>query len=378
MKILFAVNVDGFFVSHRLSLGLACLDRGYEVVVCGARTRQASVIERAGMRFVPLDLARSGRNPVSEARTVAQFVRAYGREQPDLVHQITIKPVLYGSHAAKLLGIPGVVNAISGLGYAFIPRARDRLQHRLFRRGLWLAYRSALGARNTRTIFQNEDDRNTFVGQGVVDRARTRLIPGSGVDLDMFAPSPLPAGEFLAVLPARVLYDKGVGEFVTAATELRRRHAGARFALVGPIDPGNPAAVTREAVEGWVRQGVVEWWGEVPRARMPDVYAQAHVVVLPSYREGLPLALAEAGASGRACITTDVPGCRDVVVPGETGWLVPARDAASLTRALEEAISDRGELERRSRGAAEFSRARFDLKGVVERTMDIYAELLAR
>jgi glycosyltransferase involved in cell wall biosynthesis len=375
-RLLFVVNADWFFVSHRLALARACIEAGFDVAVCAGETDRRAEIESAGVRFIPLPIDRGGTRPATELRTMAALLRVYARERPDLVHHVTIKPVMYGSLVARALGIRGIVNAVSGLGYAFIPRADDRIPHRALRRGLWVGYRVALDGPRTRVIFQNEDDRSMFVDRGLVAAGRTALIRGSGVDFAKFAPRPLPQGAFVALLPARLLSDKGIGEFAEAATRLRARWPLARFALLGRIDPGNPAAISEAKVARWVESGALEWWGECSHDAMPEALARAHVVVLPSYREGLPLALAEAAAIGRACITTDVPGCRDTVEAGVTGWLVPPRDARALEAALEEALRDREELSLRGRRAADLARARFGLPAVVGQTLAVYRALL--
>ncbi len=375
-RLLFVVNADWFFVSHRLPLALACREAGYDVGVCAGESEARAEIDRAGFRFHPLPIDRGGTKPHNELKTIAELLRVYRREKPDVVHHVTIKPVLYGSVAARALGVTGVVNAVSGLGYAFIPRAERDPAHRLLQRGLWTAYRLALDGRRHRVIFQNEDDRETFVGRGLVDRSRTVLIEGSGVDFELFTPKPLPEGDFVALLPARLLWDKGVGEFVEAAKRLKSRWPRARFALLGRIDPGNPAAIDRARVEQWVSSGTVEWWGHCEHDEMPDLLARAHVVVLPSYREGLPLVLAEAAASGRACITTDVPGCRNTVDPGVTGWLVAPRDVRSLEEALEEALRDPDETRQRGLRAPDYARARFGIDSVIRRTLAVYDDLL--
>jgi glycosyltransferase involved in cell wall biosynthesis len=375
-RLLFVVNADWFFLSHRLPLALACREAGYDVAVCAGESSARGEVEKAGFRFYPLPIDRGSTKPQQELRTVAELVRVYRRARPDLVHHVTIKPVIYGSLAARALGVPGVINAVSGLGYAFIPRAEEKLSHRLLQTALWAAYRVALDGPRTRVIFQNEDDRQAFVDRGLVVPARTVLIRGSGVDFAKFTSRPFPQGEFVALLPSRLLWDKGVGEFVEAATRLKPRWPNARFVLLGRIDPENPAGIDRARVEEWVRDGVVEWWGQRAHDEMPEVIGRAHVVVLPSYREGLPLVLAEAAACGRACVTTDVPGCRDTVAPGVTGWLVPPRDAESLERALEDALSDPTETERRGLRAPEFARTRFALESVVQRTLAAYRELL--
>lgn len=379
-RLLFVVNADWFFASHRLPLARACVEAGFDVTLCAgpADPRAQREIEAAGIRFEPLFIERGGTSPAGELRTLAALLRVYRAVRPDIVHHVTIKPVIYGSVVARALGVRGIVNAVSGLGYAFIPRAEDGAKHRVLRRALWAAYRMALDGRRTRVIFQNADDRATFVQKRLVAYERTVLVPGSGVDFSAFPALPLPEGRFVALLPARLLWDKGVGEFVNAAKQLRERWPEARFVLLGRIDPGNPAAIQQEQVESWVRSGIIEWWGHCEHRMVPEALAKTHVVVLPSYREGLPLALAEAAAAGRACITTDVAGCRDTVRDGETGWLVPARDATALAVALEHALADRAEVERRGRLAAKFARERFGTDVVIERTLSIYREVLGQ
>lgn len=375
-RLLFVVNADWFFLSHRLPLARACADAGFEVAVCAGSTGSGPEIEREGFRFYPLVIERGGTRPHEELRTVASLIRAYLSFRPDVVHHVTIKPVLYGSIAARALGVRAIVNAVTGLGYVFIPRREDSQPHQLLRRTLWGAYRMALDGARTRVIFQNDDDRSTFVERKLVHAERTVLIRGSGVDFSRFAPTSFPDGPFIAVVPARLLWDKGVGEFVEAAIRLKVRWPAARFVLVGRIDPGNPAAITREQVEAWVATGAVEWWGQREHDQMPEVFSSAHVVVLPSYREGLPLALAEAAACGRACITTDVPGCRDVVEHRVTGWLVASRSAAALEAALEEALGDSARLRSLGEAGAALARSRFGIDAIVAQTLAVYSDLL--
>lgn len=373
-RALFLVNYDWFFVSHRLQLGVALRDRGFDVAVAALDTGASAAVRQAGLRFVPMPFVPGGKNPLREAFTAASVAALYRRERPDLVHQVTVKPVLYGSLAAAALGVPAVVNAISGLGYVFIERPGDGVAHRALRSGVKAAYRLALAGPRARVIFQNPDDRGVFEQARLVRREQTVLIRGSGVDLEKFPATPLPAGPPLVVLPARMLRDKGVGEFVEAARYVRSKLPQARFALVGGVDTQNPAAIPEAQLRAWDAEGDVAWWGH--RKDMPAVLAAAHLVVLPSYREGLPLALAEAAASGRACVATDVPGCRDVVVDGETGWLVPVRDARSLGEVIERALSSPGELARRGEAGRRYAEEHLSKPAILAHTLDVYRELL--
>jgi glycosyltransferase involved in cell wall biosynthesis len=368
-------NADSFFVSHRLAIGTALRDHGFEVVVAAGESDARAVIERAGLRFQPVPFDRGGRSVRRDARTLTALVALYRRERPDVVHHVTIKPVLYGSLAARAAGVNAVINAVSGLGYVFIDRDRPSRRHAALRHAVGVAYRLALDSPRTRTIFQNPDDRKMFVDRGLVSEARTVLIRGSGVDTQRFSPRALPVGTPIVVLPARMLWDKGVGEFVEAARTLRAEGVHARFVLVGGVDSGNPAGVPEGTLAAWVRGGLVEWWGH--RTDMPEVLAQSSLVVLPSYREGMPLALAEATAAGRACIAADVPGCREVVRAGFNGWLVPARDPRALTDAMREALADASVLESRGANGRELAVAELSQDRVLRATLAVYDELLA-
>lgn len=368
---LFVVNQARFFVTHRLPLAEAARRAGYDVHVVVPDGPGIETIEARGIPVHRVVFDRGGMNPATDARTVAALAALYRRLRPDLVHHVTVKPVLYGSLVARLLGVPAVVNAVSGLGYLELANAWHA---RVARTAVRRLYRMAFRRRLLRVIFQNPDDRAAFERAGIVRPEQAVLIPGSGVDLDEFTPHPAPNGRPIVLLPARMLWDKGVGEFVDAARQLRARGCGARFVLVGDTHE-NPAAVRKPQLLAWTREGVVEWWGQ--RNDMPAVFAQATVVCLPSYREGCPKALLEAAASGRAIVTTDVPGCRDVVSDGEEGLLVPARDASALARALDRLLTD-AEL-RRACGARARRRAEheFGMDRVIEATLSIYRDLVA-
>jgi glycosyltransferase involved in cell wall biosynthesis len=286
------------------------------------------------------------------------------------VHQVTVKPVLYGSLAARAMGVPAVVNAISGLGYVFTGDERGRG----LRRVVHGVYAAALRNPRSRTIFQNPDDRRLFVSNRLVRGEQTVLIRGSGVDCSLFAPTPEPAGTPVVMLPARMLWDKGVGPFVEAARILRTRGARARFVLVGASDAGNPTAVPEAQLRAWAAEGVVEWWG--PRDAMHHTLAEASIAVLPSRREGLPKVLLESAACARPMVATDVPGCREVVRPGENGLLVPVDDGPALAEAIG-ALLDSPELRARYGAAARaMAVAEFAEEVVVGRTMELYRELL--
>lgn len=371
-KLLFLVTEDWYFCSHRLPLARAARAAGYEVVVATRVGRHADAITAEGFKLIPIDLRRRSQNPLRELAAILEITGVYRRERPDLVHHVALKPVLYGSIAARLARVPAVVNALAGLGFVF---ASASLKARLLRPWVVGALRLLIDAEGSRLIVQNPDDRRMLVEGRVVASGRVRLIRGSGVDLRRFLPTAEPAGTPLVMLPGRLLRDKGVGEFVAAARLLKAQGVAARFVLVGDGDAENPAAIPDEEIEAWRDDGTVEWWGRCED--MPAVLARSHIVCLPSYREGLPKVLLEAAACARPLVATDVPGCREIVIDGRTGLLVPPRDAPALAAAIGRLLAGpalRAEMGRRGRElvAAEFSEER-----VAAQTLAVYRELAA-
>lgn len=370
-KVLFLQTEDSSFFSHRLPMALAAKAEGYEVVVAAREDAHGDRIRAAGLRLVPLPWRRSSVNPFYELFMVLRVVRLYADERPDLVHHVSAKPILYGSLAAAVCGVPAVVNALIGLGFVFISAS---IKARVLRWAVCLAFRAALSGRNSVTIFQNADDLELFVGGGLVKAEKTVLIRGSGVDTVNFAPSSEPDGPPLVVLPGRMLWDKGVGEFVEAARQLAAEGIGARFALVGDRDEENPAAVPAARLAEWKAEGVVEWWGH--RSDMAEVYAAASVVCLPSYREGLPKALLEAAACARPLIAADVPGCREVVRHEATGLLAPVRDGRALADALRRLLSDATLRRSLGEGARRLAVEELSQEKVVANMLAVYRVLL--
>jgi glycosyltransferase involved in cell wall biosynthesis len=367
------VNHAGFFLPHRLPLALAARDTGYEVHIATPRSKHVPLIEREGLAWHPVRLTRSGTNPLAELRAVADIVSLYRRVRPDIVHQVTTKPVLYGTTAARLAGVPAVVNAMAGLGHLSL--AED-LFHRMVRRIVRLGFRVVLRHPRMKVIFQNEDDRGSFVCAGILDRSQTVIVPGSGVDPEAFRPREGARHDPpVVMLPSRMLYTKGVEEFVSAARSLKAKDVDARFVLVGESDPDNPASIGDAVLESWKSEGVVELWGR--RSEMPAVYAEADIIVLPSYREGMPKVLIEAAACGLPAVTTDVPGCRDVVEHELTGLLVPVRDGGvAIAAAVERLLADPELCATMGRRGRERVLATFALTRIIEQTLGIYRELL--
>lgn len=370
--LLFVLNDAASFTTFRQPAARAARAEGFEVHVAAPRGPGVDEIRRQGFPFHPIRLARRSMNPVRETAAVASLFSLYRRVRPSLVHHVTIKPVIYGSWAARAAKVPAVVNAVTGLGWVFTPGRGGR---RVVRWGVAKAYRSAFRHPNQRTVFQNGEDLAQFVGMRLLGLDRTALIRGSGVDTSRFRPAAEPRGTPVVVLPARLLWDKGIAEFVEAARILRARGVPVRMCLVGATDPGNPSSVPDWQVARWAEEGLVEVWGW--RRDMDQVFAQSHIVCLPSYREGIPKALLEAAAAGRPLVATDTAGCREIVRDGATGLRVPAKDPVALADALERLVQDAGLRRRLGAAARRVAVEEFDERIVTERTRELYRDLVA-
>lgn len=370
---LFVVNDFGFFLSHRLAIAERAQEEGFEVWVAAAGVPPKILSER-GLNAVSVPMSRRGVNPFSELRSFRALWQLFRRLHPDVVHLVTIKPVLYGGIMARLAGVPALVSAISGLGSVF---TSDDRGVGLMCRVVKMMYRVALGHPNQAVILQNVDDRQALISSGGLRADKAVLIRGSGVDLAQMPLREEEPGVPIVVFAARLLLEKGVVEFVEAARRLRNRGVSARFWLVGDPDPGNPYSVSPEHVKVWAAEGGVEVLGY--RSDVPELYAQAHVVTLPSYYgEGLPKTLIEAAACGRAIVTTDHPGCRDAIEEKVTGLLVPVRDATALADALQALIEDSARRQKMGRAGRALAEREFAVDKVVDAHLAIYQRLLKR
>lgn len=370
-RLMLVVNDPAFFLSHRLPIALAARQEGYAVHVATAFGPGIDRIATLGLIHHILPLSRSGKNPLVELKGFMALYRLFRKIRPDIVHLVTIKPVLYGGIAARLAGVPGVVAAVSGLGFVFLASGLKAAFVRAVVSGM---YRLVLGKRNLKVIFQNPDDRRTLAQDNVLQRDKAVMIRGSGVDLSAYAAMPAPEGVPVVVMAARLLRDKGVHEFVAAAQLLKQRCLAARFWLVGAPDPGNPASVNEADLSVWRSAKIVELLGH--RHDIARLFAQSNIVVLPSYREGFPRVLLEAAACGRSVVTTDVPGCRDAVEPGVTGLLVPPRDAVALADAIQRLLLDAELRERMGQAGRQLAEREFSIEKAVAAHLAVYRELM--
>lgn len=370
-KMLFVVNTPGFFLSHRLPLANAAKASGYEVHVATAFGPGIDQILAQGLVHHVIPFARSGHNPLSEVGAILQLVRLFLCVKPSLIHLITIKPVLYGGIAARLTSVNSVVAAVSGLGTVFLANSFAGKLRRWF---VVRLYHIAFNQKKLAVIFQNHDDRSVLISHGVVHPADTRIVRGSGVALAGYPYVPEPKGQLVVVMAARLLRDKGVFEFVEAARVLRSRGVGVKMRLIGSPDRGNPTSVTNRDLKYWAEDGSVELLGH--RTDIAAQYAQAHIVCLPSYREGLPKCLIEAAACGRAIVTTDVAGCRDAVIPNVTGILVPVKDAVALADAIQKLVEEPELRVKMGCAGRQLAEEKFAIKIIVDQHLKIYQEVL--
>jgi glycosyltransferase involved in cell wall biosynthesis len=362
-KIIYFVTEDWYFCSHRLNLAVEALKQGYDVSVITRVNKHQKIISDTGINVIPIDIRRRGKNPISEIQTIINLIRIFIKEKPDILHNVAIKPVIYGTLAAKISRIPYTVNALAGMGWLF---SSPTILAKLLKQLLCGLYKLLL--KNTQVIVQNNDDENILSELGLTN---IHVIRGAGVDTEVYTYSSEEKATPLVILPSRLLWDKGVGEFVEVARLLREKNINARFALIGIPDPDNPSSVSTEQVQQWNNEGAVEIWGY--RADMPDVYRQSHIVCLPTvYGEGVPKCLIEAASCGRSIVTTDAPGCRDIVLDDVNGILIPGKDINALSLALQKLIENPGLREEMGKKGRELVLNNFTQEQVIMETLSLY------
>ncbi len=373
MKVILFANTDWYLYNFRRSLALAAEAAGYEVLLVSPSGPYGQKLMDLGLRWIPAPMERRSLNPARELALILWLRRLIAAERADIVHSFTIKCAVYGGLAARLAGAARV-GAIAGMGYVF---TSDDSRARALRPIVRTLMQAALGGPRARLVLQNPDDFDLFEKGRFVTPQQMRLIPGSGVDCGRFAPpqgASGRAGPLRVVLAARLLWDKGVKEFVEAAQSLKAQGRALRFQLAGSPDPGNPSSIPEQVLRDWHTSGVVECLGHVDD--MPTLLAGADIVVLPSYREGLPKSLIEAAACARPLVATDVPGCRDVIRDGVDGLLVPVRDAASLAQAIARLQDDPPLAHKLGAAARAKVLAKYDERLIVSQTLGLYSDLM--
>lgn len=374
MKVIFFANTDWYLYNFRLPLAKFLRVRGFNVVMLSPVGSYGPLLQAQGFRWVGLDMNRRSLNPARELALIRRISAVYAAEKPDIVHHFTIKCVVYGSLIARWHGIRNRVNAVTGMGYVF---SDDGYRARLLRPIVRNLIRATLGGEGSRLILQNKDDLAAFVAAELASAERTHVIMGSGVDTSRFQPT-LPSrspNAMRVLLASRLLWDKGIREYIEAARLVKEAGLPVEFLLAGNPDPGNPASVPESQIAKWQEGAAVQYLGHV--AEMAPLLADIDVAVLPSYREGVPRSLLEAAACGLPIVTTDVPGCREVVRHGVNGLLVPARDPAALAAAIRFMWERPEERVRMGAAARQTVLKEFDQDIVFEKTFAVYSDLLS-
>lgn len=370
-KLLIVVNVDWFFISHRLCIAEEAINKGWSVYVAAENSGRANEIMDKGVKFIDFSFSRSGTNPISEIKTLYNFYKIYNRIKPNIVHHVTLKPVIYGSAISKLLNITGTVNAISGLGYNFTGERKGFIQKMMIK-----LMKYGFNQKNLGIIFQNQDDYKEIKNLKILSKKnKIYFIKGSGVDLNAFKQSPFPnSNKILILLPIRMLWDKGVRE-LREATELLKENYSNKitFILSGLADIENKAGVTEAYLREWEEEGYVKWIGY--QKNMIEVYENSDIVVLPSYREGMPKSLIEACAIGRPIVTTNAIGCQECVEEGKNGYKVPVQSTKELAKALERLIISEKDRVRMGNYSRQKAEKEFSQKMVIDKHIKIYNDL---
>jgi glycosyltransferase involved in cell wall biosynthesis len=369
-KILFIVNVDWFFVSHRLPIALEAIRQGYEVHIVTTVTDKLDLLEKSGLIVHNLSLhrSRSGISILSEFWALLSIIKDI---TPDIVHLVTIKPVLLGGIASRLANVPAVVSAISGLGFTF---HGNGFVFSLRRKFISLFYYLSLGHKNQKIIFQNNDDKLKLFKIRKDINNRSVLIQGSGVDLSLYSVVENNFNHPVVMMAARLLSSKGVREFVQASKIICTDNKNVRFVLLGDIDPLNPESIKKSEISQWKEDGLVEIWGY--RSDMNNIIPKANIVVLPSYYgEGLPKILIEAAACGRVVITTDHPGCRDAITQ-KTGVLIPIKDSEALANAIRALLQNPQKAIKMGEAGRELAEQNYSIEKVCKKHIKIYKDLL--
>ena len=372
-KLLILVNDLNFFCSHRLPIAKAALDKGFNICIGYGELGGAdkSLLEQKGIKVNFIPMQRGSINIFKELKTFFYIWKFFKKEKPDIVHLITIKPYLYGGIISRLTSVPAVLSAVSGLGVLFIHK---NLRTNILRNLLYPIYKLAFKHFNQKIIIQNNDDKKLLVNWGVLDPIKVKLIKGSGVKIKNFTNLDEPDAVPVVCFAARLLKDKGVYEFVSAAKLLKERGVNARFFLAGNLDTKNPAGLSHYDLNNIKKENYVEILGY--QKDIANLYARSNIICLPSYREGMPKSLIEAAAASRAVVTTDVTGCRDVIIPNKTGFLVPVKNPKKLAEKLEWLIKNPKERIAMGKAGRKFAEKEFPVEKIVKSHLDVYDELL--
>lgn len=369
VKLLYFVTEDWYFCSHRLELARAAQQAGYDVHVLTRVNADGDKIRAEGFHLIPLTMQRGSINPLRELQALFQVWQAYQQIKPDIVHHVALKPVLYGGLVSCLLPHLKTVNLVAGLGAIF---SSDKPKSRLLRPVVKLLFRWLFNRHNSKVIVQNSEDQAVLINELRINPAHVVLIKGSGVNIQHFSPQPEPNGKVSVALVSRLLWDKGIGEFVAAVKLLKAKGLDFSALLVGKPDPENMASVTEQQLKIWQASELVECVGH--KEDIAQLWQETHIAVLPSYREGLPKSLLEAAACGRPIVTTDTSGCKEIVQDGVNGFFVPVRDVKTLANAVEKLILDPALRKRMGQAGRVMVEQEFASEKIIMQTLEIYRQ----
>lgn len=367
MNLLFFITEDWFFYSHFLNRALGAQHKGYNVSVITHTNEHWNELSSLGINIIHLNLSRRSSNPIKEFKIILELIRIFRKYKPDIVQNIALKPIIYGTIASFFSDVPVLINAPVGLGYAFSSKEKKAAFIKLF---ILSAYRFLLNQPKSYVIMENSDDYKMMKQKKFINSKRSILIRGAGVDTSKFVQKSEPIGDNIVILASRLLWDKGILEFVEAAKILQIEKLKCRMILIGKPDPENPASIPEKTLYYWHSRNIIEFWGY--RENMPEIFAQSNIIVLPSYREGLPKVLIEAASCGRAIIATDVPGCREIVRHNDNGILIPPRDSRSLAEAIRYLIDNPNIRKNMGKRGREIVISEFSEEIVVNKTMELY------
>jgi glycosyltransferase involved in cell wall biosynthesis len=358
---------------HWLNLALRLKERGHEItIICNVGSDRER-IELAGFKVVPLRLDRSGLNVLNDIRIASDLIKLLKRERPALIHCIGMKPILIGTLAARFVGGIRILNHFAGLGYLF---SSSHLKARLLRPLVMLGMRAAFSGHEVHLVTMNRTDRDVLMRWKLNTPEHTHVVGGTGLDLARYPGLPFPKGGPVTIaITTRMIEDKGLAGLVEAFRKVRARFPDTELLLVGKQDGRNPTAIPEEQLRAWDREPGIRWLGHVERVA-EQVWALAHIAVLPSRREGLPVSLLEAAACGRPMVATDVPGCREVVIDGETGLLVPLGDVQALADALEKLVASEELRQCYGAGARDLVERHYSLDVISDRVAGLYRSLI--
>jgi glycosyltransferase involved in cell wall biosynthesis len=370
-KLFIVVNVDWFFLSHRKEIALRAKDEGFKVTIITKNSGHRSVIEQLGLNFIDLPIKRTSQSLLSDLIAGHFLYKIYKKEKPDVIHHVGLKVVLLGGLVAKFLNSKGVVSAISGLGISFSENQMNFIARSI----LTLTLRSCHSSSKVKVIFQNEDDREIFLRNQIIDDSQSLLIKGSGIDLAEYYSTPEPqSGKIKVILTARMIVEKGIFIFVDAANILKDKHKDkVQFLMCGGVDD-NPKGISESQLIKMSDSEYIVWLGH--RSDVKELLRASHIVVLPSYyREGLPKSLIEAAASGRPIITTNSVGCKDAVIDGHNGFLIPVKDSEVLAKKLEILIEDSAMRYSFGKNSRRLAENKFSIDHVINMHLKVYSEL---